>query len=279
MFIFFVLVKLLLQSYADPAQLVLMYDNKNVCVSWLILIIFKSAKIICCLMKKLFALLLVFQSFLFLQAQNDSLGVRNSTFDFQYQKLYVPVGLMGSGLIVKATEKQNFQNGTENFNESDLLGFENHLEDYAQFAPFAALYGFEWLGMKPKTDWKNRTAIMMKGQILNLGMVYLLKKIVKGTRPDGTGYSFPSGHTANVFAGATILSIEYGENHKWVPYAAYGVATGVGIMRISNEKHHLSDVLFGAGLGILSMKVAYWTHQYKWNRNKSDKDVFAGTIY
>ena len=69
-----------------------------------------------------------------------------------------------------------------------------------------------------------------------------------------------------------MLAIEYGEQHKWVPYAAYGVATTVGVMRMANNKHYISDVLFGAGLGILSMKAAYWTHQYKWNRPKSDRD-------
>ena len=131
----------------------------------------------------------------------------------------------------------------------------------AQLFPFVAIYGFELAGMKPRTDWQNRTAIMIKGQIVNLGLVYLLKTTINQTRPDGTAYSFPSGHTANVFAGATMLSIEYGEHHKWVPYAAYGLASGVGIMRMANNKHYISDVLFGAGLGILSMKAAYWTHQ------------------
>ena len=130
--------------------------------------------------------------------------------------------------------------------------------------------------MKPRTDWQNRTAILIKGQIMNLGLVYFLKKSINQTRPDGTAFSFPSGHTANVFAGATMLSIEYGEHHKWVPYAAYGLASGVGVMRMVNNKHYISDVLFGAGLGILSMKAAYWTHQYKWNKPKPDRDPLAG---
>ena len=67
-------------------------------------------------------------------------------------------------------------------------------------------------------------------------MVYILKKSLKETRPDGTAYSFPSGHTANAFAGATMLSIEYGEQHKWVPYVAYGTATAVGVMRMANNE-------------------------------------------
>lgn len=207
--------------------------------------------------------------------QKDSARVENKRFDFQYKKMYVPAGLMISGIIADGSGKESLKNEIVEERNEHLFGFTNHLDDYAQFFPFVAIYGFEIAGMKPRTDFKNRTAILIKGQILNLGMVYILKKSLKETRPDGTAFSFPSGHTANAFAGATMLSIEYGEQYKWVPYAAYGVATGVGLMRMANNKHYISDILFGAGLGILSMKAAYWTHQYKWNKAKSDQDPLA----
>lgn len=186
---------------------------------------------------------------------------------------------MVSGIIFDNNGRESLKNEIVEERNEHLFGFSNHVDDYAQFAPIVALYGFELAGMTPRTDWQNRTAILIKGQMLNLGLVYILKTTLKKTRPDGTGFSFPSGHTANAFAGATILSIEYGQNHKWVPYVAYGFASGIGVMRIVNDKHYISDVLFGAGLGILSMKVAYWTHQYRWNRPKSQTDPFAGVIY
>lgn len=207
--------------------------------------------------------------------QKDSTLVENKRYDFQYKKIYVPAGLMISGIIADGSGKESLKNEIVEERNEHLFGFTNHLDDYAQFFPFVAIYGLEIAGMKPRTDFKNRTAILIKGQILNLGMVYILKKSLKDTRPDGTSYSFPSGHTANVFAGATMLSIEYGEQYKWVPYVAYGTATAVGVMRMANNKHYISDVLFGAGLGILSMKAAYWTHQYKWNKVKSDQDPLA----
>ncbi|WP_226065670.1 phosphatase PAP2 family protein [Kaistella polysaccharea] len=204
-----------------------------------------------------------------------TLVIQDKPFDFQYKKLYVPAGLMISGIVADGRGQESLKNEVVEERNEHLFGFTNHLDDYAQFSPLVAIYGFEALGMKAQTDWKNRTAILIKGQILNLGLVYILKKTLKETRPDGTAYSFPSGHTANAFAGATMLSIEYGKNHKWVPYVAYGVATSVGVMRMANNKHYISDVLFGAGLGILSMKVAYWTHQYQWNKPKSDQDPLA----
>ena len=223
-------------------------------------------------MKNFYVFLSVFLMSMNFAQQNDSTKIENKRFGFQYKKLYVPTGLMISGVIADGRGKESLKNEIVEERNEHIFGFENHLDDYAQFFPFVAIYGFEIAGMKPRTDYKNRTAILVKGQLVNLGLVYILKKSLKEPRPDGTAYSFPSGHTANVFAGATMLAIEYGEHHKWVPYAAYGVATTVGAMRMINNKHYISDVLFGAGLGILSMKAAYWTHQYKWNRPKSDRD-------
>ena len=227
-------------------------------------------------MRLLLCNLLIFAFFCHSFAQErDTLKIENKPFEFKYKKTYIPIGLMISGVAVNGNGAESLKNEIVEEHNEHLFSFENHFDDYAQFSPFVALYGFELIGMKPRTDWQNRTAIMLKGQFVNLGMVYILKKTIKQTRPDGTAYSFPSGHTANAFAGATMLSIEYGENYKWVPYAAYGVATGVGIMRMANNKHYLSDVLFGAGLGIFSVKLAYWTHQYKWNRKKSENDPLA----
>lgn len=227
-------------------------------------------------MKKIFLLLMILNMYCFNFSQvKDTLKTENKRFHFQYKKLYVPAGLMLSGIILDGNGPESLKNEIVEERNEHLFGFENHLDDYAQSAPFLAIYGFELAGMKPRTDIKNRTAILIKGQILNLGLVYILKKSLKKPRPDGTAYSFPSGHTANVFASATMLSIEYGKEYKWVPYVSYGFATGIGMMRMANNKHYISDVLFGAGLGILSMKVAYWTHQYKWNQPKSEQDPLA----
>lgn len=227
-------------------------------------------------MKKYFALLLVLHLFLPVAAQmTDSLPFENTRFRFKHEKLYVPAGLMVSGIVFDANGRESLKNEMVEERNEHLFGFHNHIDDYAQFAPVLAAYAFELAGMEPRTDWKNRTAIMVKGYFINIGLVYVLKTSFHKVRPDGTAYSFPSGHTANAFAGAALLSIEYGEEHKWVPYASYALATGIGAMRMANNKHYISDVLFGAGLGILSMKFAYWTHQYKWNRPKTQHDPFS----
>ena len=60
--------------------------------------------------------------------------------------------------------------------------------------------------------------------------------------------SFPSGHTIAAFSVATVIARRYG-NHRWVPFAAYGMAALVGFSRLTLEAHFLSDVFLGGALG------------------------------
>ena len=78
-------------------------------------------------------------------------------------------------------------------------------------------------------------------------------------RPDGTSAnSWPSGHTATAFVGATILHKEYGLTRSpWFSVLGYGTATATGVMRVLNNRHWISDVLSGAGIGIMSAELAY----------------------
>lgn len=78
------------------------------------------------------------------------------------------------------------------------------------------------------------------------GAVWVLKLSVDARRPNGGPYSFPSGHTATAFAGATVLSRHYGLR---VGLAAYALAGCTALARMEDRRHHLADVLFGAGLG------------------------------
>lgn len=200
---------------------------------------------------------------------------------FDKAALYVPVTLLVGGIALNSNTPNSLKNQVKDWRNKEIPNFRTHFDNLLLFAPFAAVYGFELMGMTPKTDFKNRTAIIVKSEVINLGLVTILKTATNQTRPDGTRFSFPSGHTAMAFSGATLLSMEYGERYQWVPYVAYTTASAVGVLRIANNKHYLSDVLFGAGLGILSVKIAYWTHQYKWNKNTTTnaKDPFDGIIY
>ncbi|MBC7868474.1 MAG: phosphatase PAP2 family protein, partial [Gloeobacteraceae cyanobacterium ES-bin-316] len=103
--------------------------------------------------------------------------------------------------------------------------------------------------------------------------IFSVKKISQQLRPDGSNYfSFPSGHTAEAFASAEFLYQEYKNVSPWYGVAGYAMAATTGYLRMYNNKHWLGDVMAGAGIGILSTKVAYWiypTIKRKLFKNKS----------
>lgn len=152
--------------------------------------------------------------------------------------------------------------------------FRYHADDYLQFAPIAATYGLNLIGVRGKNNFGNRTAILIKSELMVAALTFSLKRITAVPRPDtGQPTSFPSGHTAQAFAAATFMSREYGHKSIWYSIGAYTIATGVGTMRMLNNRHWVSDVLVGAGIGVLSTNMVYLTHQYKWSKRKMGEHI------
>ena len=95
-------------------------------------------------------------------------------------------------------------------------------------------------------------AYLLQAQLIAQGLTEAVKKGVGRRRPDGTGYSFPSGHASVTFATATVLQRDLG----WkVGIPAYGLAAYVAASRVQVKRHFLSDVAFGAVIGIISGRV------------------------
>lgn len=90
---------------------------------------------------------------------------------------------------------------------------------------------------------------LVRAQILTQILTGSMKASVRRGRPDGTQFSFPSGHTSVTFASATVLQKHFG----WkVGAPAFAVASYVAASRIQEKRHFLSDVAFGATLGIIA---------------------------
>ena len=92
-------------------------------------------------------------------------------------------------------------------------------------------------------------ADLVQASLVSQTLTSAVKLSVRRTRPDGTPLSFPSGHTSVSFATATVLQRHLGWK-AGVP--AYAVASYVAASRIQDKRHFLSDVAFGAAIGIVS---------------------------
>jgi membrane-associated phospholipid phosphatase len=92
-------------------------------------------------------------------------------------------------------------------------------------------------------------ADLIRAQFVSQGVTQAIKLGVGRTRPDGTSMSFPSGHSASAFATAAVLQRHLGWK-AGIP--AYGLAAYVATSRIQVQRHYLSDVAFGAAIGVIA---------------------------
>ncbi|PZX17439.1 membrane-associated phospholipid phosphatase [Breznakibacter xylanolyticus] len=138
--------------------------------------------------------------------------------------------------------------------------FENHYDDFLQHVPTLGVVGLNLAGVKGRHTLSRAAVNMAYSNLLMIAFVNVLKYNTHVMRPDNTtDNSFPSGHTATAFVGATALHKEYG-TYRDPMYSvfAYSMALGTGMGRQLNNRHWISDVLAGAGIGILSTELGYW---------------------
>jgi membrane-associated phospholipid phosphatase len=136
--------------------------------------------------------------------------------------------------------------------------FKTSVDDYLQWLPSASVYAMDALKVKTKHTFIEHLAIDAGSIIITGGAGFILRKISGNIEVyNATGSQFPSGHTANAFRGAEIVFQELKDTHRVLSYSGYLVASAVGVLRIYNKAHYLTEVLAGAGLGILSTKLTY----------------------
>lgn len=207
-------------------------------------------------------LVLLFNSGIKVYAQEvptDSTTTRN--LKFKYQALIIPSVLIGygvAGLESKALQSYNSEVRDE---ISEHIDERMTLDDFTQYAPFLSVYGLNALGIKGKNNLRDRTLILATSYLIMGATVNGIKSMTTELRPDGSSAnSFPSGHTATAFMGAEFLRQEYKQVSVWYGITGYAVAAGTGLFRVYNDRHWLTDVAAGAGIGILSTKIAYWVN-------------------
>lgn len=90
---------------------------------------------------------------------------------------------------------------------------------------------------------------LLRAQLVTSVLTTGLKYAAQRERPDGSNsHSFPSGHASITFATATVIERHLG----WRSTAlGYGIASYVAASRLHDNRHYLSDVVFGAAVGAI----------------------------
>ncbi|MDR1259322.1 MAG: phosphatase PAP2 family protein [Tannerellaceae bacterium] len=192
-------------------------------------------------------------------AQSDSLHFRYDApaqvSAGSYGRLILPAAFVAYGAATQAIPA--FKR-LDRFVNNEIAHGHTWIDDYVQYAPAVAVYGLDFAGVKARNSLRDRTFVMVSSHLIMTASVHAVKNSLSVRRPDNSAdNSFPSGHTATAFTGAHILFREYGGHSPWISVAGYATAGATGIMRMMNRKHWLSDVVAGAGIGILSVEAAY----------------------
>lgn len=224
--------------------------------------------------------LLIFSTILFAQYNSNKDSIKKKTVQelkFSTKQIIVPSLLFTYGIVAIESDYLKLIN-TELRNElKENIDEKITMDDFTQYFPTASVYILNNVGIPGKHNLKDRSIILATSYLLMAGSVTGLKDLTKIERPDGSANnSFPSGHTATAFSGAEYLWQEYKDVNIWYGISGYAIAAGTGFFRIYNGRHWLSDVAMGAGIGIMSTKIAYWVFPYVQKHFfKSRKEVGA----
>lgn len=200
------------------------------------------------------------------KSRPDSLKV-----PFYKSKLFratiVPAVLIGYGV---STIKDNGIYSSYDMRDDVLRhnpDFHSGLDNALLLAPYVELAVVNLLQQKSNNDFVNTALVTLKAEAVMAVLVFGLKEVTNLERPNGENdKSMPSGHTAQAFLAASIVHTELRHRSQWYGVGAYGIATGVGALRVLKNKHWQSDVFVGAGIGILSSHLSYLSHRNRWGR-------------
>ncbi len=168
---------------------------------------------------------------------------------------YAGIPLFLSSFIIK-DQKKAFRSARFSFEKN----FKTKIDNYTQFVPYPLIAALKLAGYEGRSSWLRLGASAFAANAIMALAVNATKYSVKELRPDGSTHnSFPSGHTATAFVAATILHKEYGLTRSpWFSIGGYALATATGVMRVLNNRHWISDVMAGAGIGIMSTELGYF---------------------
>jgi len=222
-------------------------------------------------MRKYIATLLMFFTVGSIFAQVDSLEFKPKKQLFK--KTILPLSLLTTGILLSDSGfEQSLHETAQGWVGND---FRTHFDDYTRYAPVATLFIANVVGVKAKNHWFDQTKNLAVSMILTDVFTRALKNSIYKIRPDGSNeHAFPSGHTSISFSSGSAVYEEYKDTNAYLAYSGYGFAAVTGGLRLFNNKHYISDILAGAGVGILVTKLVYhFDYLWRWNPFLKFKDV------
>ncbi len=181
------------------------------------------------------------------------------------KKSIAPLSLITAGILLSDSSfEKSLNTTTRNWVGND---FKTSIDDYTRYAPVATMYIADLAGVQSKNHWFDQTKNMALSMLITDLITKAIKRGVYKIRPDRSNdNAFPSGHTSVAFASGAVAYEEFKHSNPVLAYSSYGFASITGGLRMANDKHWVSDVLVGAGLGILVTKIVYhFDYLFKWN--------------
>jgi hypothetical protein len=166
---------------------------------------------------------------------------------------------LATGVILASTLFDKPESDAAGDNSNSFDEFAKKAEPFGERYSLATLLGFYSVGKL--TDSPREIAVGEDGltaSIISSLVTGTLKVAVGRARPSSTSdrdvfhpfggdQSFPSGHTTEAFAVASVISAHY--DSPWVDTAAYSIAGLVGYARHEHNAHWTSDIVAGAIIG------------------------------
>ncbi len=209
-----------------------------------------------------------------IHSQSNNYTVESGNKKKIFNRSILPIVLITSGLVLSGNGiEKSFQ---KDINEYTSANFYTTIDDYTRYAPIVMLYGADAFGIPARNHWFDQTKNLILSTLLAGATTTVLKNNIDKKRPGDQNAlnSFPSGHTTMAFVTATTVYEEFIDEQPVLAYSGYLFAIGTGGLRLLNNKHWLSDVLTGAGIGILATKLVYtFDHLLHWNPFQPESNI------
>jgi membrane-associated phospholipid phosphatase len=178
-------------------------------------------------------------------------------------RLIISTAMLGLGAAaIKNPALRDLNRSVRQHVLSTKPNVDHHFEDNIRHIPSATAFLLQAVGVKGRNNLLGKATVYALATTIADQTASRLKTVSRHQRPDGSDFrSFPSGHATTAFVAAEFLRKEYGDKSPWIAIAGYATASSVAGLRVYHNKHWLTDVMAGAGVGILSTNLAYFLHE------------------